>query len=369
MIRLKGGGLEARFDASTGLLQGVRRGQTDLGLTNGPRLAFARPRQGEATTWLPITPVRGAPLEWRLPRPLPANAVEIAVAFADADSWAGFKLDISPDGRSWRTVFDGSRRRTDGIRYVFPPQPVAAIRIREPKRSDGRAIAIEAARLGYEASRFPTPATAPVDVRSGTGRDPSTGTVQAWLEAPGAGGLDRVRWTIDPTGALTLDYAYRLSGPQLYHGVTFDAPLAAIDKVRALVNGEQPVWRNRLRGGVLGVHEIAGRQQGLPVPDRAGYFAGMRWATFSKGGAALTVVAPAGGRFLRIGTRRNDHPYTTVDFPAGDISILEAIPGMGSKFIKPEDSGPQGQATTVSGEHSGRLVFSLEDAPAEIPRP
>jgi hypothetical protein len=284
--------------------------------------------------------------------------IEVELGFEKADSWAGFALDISPDGKQWRTVFDGSRRKTDGERYVFPPQQVAAIRIRDPKRADGQPVAVKAVRLGYEAGRFPAAATTPVTIRTGTARNAATGAEEAWVEAPGAGGLDRVRWTIDARGVLTLDYGYRLSGSYLYHGVSFDAPLAGVDTVKALLDGRDPVWRNRVRGGVLGVHDIADRRGTLPDPATAGYFAGLRWATFRGSQGSWTVASPSRDTYLRVGTRLNDHPYTTVDFPAGDLSFLGAIPGMGSKFIKPEDSGPDGQPTTVSGEQSGRLVFS-----------
>lgn len=358
-VRLTGGGVTATFDAATGLLASVDRGVRRLGLANGPHLAFARPREAAPPTWLPI--VAGEGQLWRLPRPSLASVAEIELDITKADSWAGFALDVSADGRTWRTVYDGSRRKSDGERYVFPPQQVIALRIRHPRRADGRTAAVVAVRLGYEAGRFPATAPASVALRTGLGTDPVTGAAQAWLDAPGAGGLARVRWTLDARGVLALDYGYRLTGPYLYHGISFDAPLGEVGTVRALVDGREPVWRNRTRGGVLGVYALAGKQAGLPRPDVAGYFAGLRWATFAGAAGDWTVAAPGRRSYLRIGTRPNDHPNTTVDFPAGDISFLGAIPGMGSKFIRPEDSGPAGEPTIVDGEQHGRLVFSFGD--------
>lgn len=352
-VRLSGGGVEAVFDPATGLLRSMTGGAHRVAPANGPRLVFARPRDAAAPTWLPIT--ADADRHWRLPAPALASAIEVELDFAKEDSWAGFALDISADGRAWRTIFAESRRKSDGIRYVFPPQPVAAVRIRDPRRNDGTGIAVKTVRLGYEPGRFADAATGPVTIRTGIARDTTTGEAQAWLEAPGAGGLDRVRWTLDARGVLALDYAYRLTGAFLYHGVSFDMPLDTVATVKALVAGRDPVWRNRTRGGVLGVYDIAGQRGGLRAPAAAGYFAGMRWARFDD----VTVAAPGAAMFLRVGTRLNDHPNTTVDFPAGDVSFLSATPGMGSKFIKPEDSGPMGEPTQVTGEQRGRLVFSI----------
>lgn len=359
-VHLSGGGVDATFDRISGLLREVRRGDRRYTLSNGPRLTFARPRDTGAPRWLPIAGGDDAGLTRRVPNAALASVAEVELDFAKADSWAGFALDISPDGQQWRTIFNGSRRKTDGERYVFPPQIVKAIRIRDPKRADGQAVAVKAVRLGYEPDRFPAASTS-VTIQTGQSRDPKTGAEEAWIEAPGAGGLDRVRWTIDARGVLTLDYGYRLTGPVLYHGVSFDTPLADLHSVRALVNGGDPVWRNRLQGGVLGVHDVAGTTGGLPNPATAGYFAGLRWATFSGKKASWSLTSAVPDQYLRVGTRPNDHPYTTVDFPSGDISILGAIPGMGSKFIKPEDSGPSGQPTIVSGMQRGKLMLSFAD--------
>ena len=50
---------------------------------------------------------------------------------------------------------------------------------------------------------------------------------------------------------------------------------------------------------------------------------------------------------------------TTVDFPAGDLSFLHAIPAMGSKFVTPEKTGPASQPAKASGTYSGSLAFGF----------
>ena len=64
-------------------------------------------------------------------------------------------------------------------------------------------------------------------------------------------------------------------------------------------------------------------------------------------------------KILRIGTPRISHPFTTVAFPAGDLSFLEAIPAIGSKFITPEKTGPSSQPAKAAGLHTGSLVFRV----------
>ena len=68
-------------------------------------------------------------------------------------------------------------------------------------------------------------------------------------------------------------------------------------------------------------------------------------------------MSPDPGTYLRIGTPRISHPFTTVAFPAGDVSFLKAIPAIGSKFVTPGKSGPASQPVKVAGEQAGTLVF------------
>jgi hypothetical protein len=67
--------------------------------------------------------------------------------------------------------------------------------------------------------------------------------------------------------------------------------------------------------------------------------------------------------YLRVGTPRISHPNTTVAFPAGDFSFLQAIPAIGSKFFGPEKTGPASLPKHAAGEFSGALAFRFGDAP------
>ncbi len=353
-LRLSAGDVVARFDAATGLLREVTRGGRRFALSNGPRLVAIAPKSKAEPEW---TPTVGDGAIHRPAAPTLADLVEVKLPFGPGDTWAGFTLEVSPDGAAWRTIYAGERAREDGERYTLPPGRIAAVRVTGAHGSAGEPLTVASVRLGYEPARFPPPSAAPVALRSGVGRDPSTGARQAWVEADGAGGLDRARWTLGADGALALDYRYTLNGPVLYHGVSFDHPLGEVATVRGLVEGPTPVWRNRLRGTTLGVHTLAARGGASPPPERAGYFAGLRWARFDTGPGAWTV-ASATPAFLSVGARLDDSPSTTAEHPAGDIAVLSAIPAMGSKFIAPEDSGPSGAPAVAQGAYSGRLVFS-----------
>ena len=347
----------ARFDKRTGLLIDIRRGGKAISLSGGPRLVAMGARTTTPPEW---TPTSGKGGVFRPGVPAMANIVEVVTSSQDSsgrEGWTGFKLEIGDAAGRWRTIFDGKRRKEDGQRYIFPPQQIAAIRISGVQTAAGVPAAISSVRLGFEAARFASPGARQPVITSGTERNPETGAMQAWIQADGAGGLDKARWILAPDGSLSLDYGYKLQGAYVYHGVGFDYPLETVTTVRGLLDGPRPVWQNRLQGTQLGIHLIAAsKSPTLPDPTQAGYFAGARWARFDTPRERWTVSAST-PHYLRVGTRWNDHPNTTAAFPGGDVAFLNAIPAIGSKFITPEDSGPSGMPAVANGQYTGRLTF------------
>ncbi|MEO6995266.1 MAG: glycoside hydrolase family 2 TIM barrel-domain containing protein [Lacunisphaera sp.] len=361
-IELTAGDVSVEFDTATGALRRLQRSGKIAALTNGPRLAFARPASAGQINWLPFAsedPTNGI---YRLSTPQRASTLEIDLAFTKAIAYAGFRLELSPDGQAWKTIYDGSRRAGDGLSYNFPPQNVLAVRITHLLDSAGKPIAAKTIRLGYAPARFPGIASGG-KVTTGQGTEPKTGEPVAWLESEGTDGLDHFRWTLHGDGSLQLDYDYALEGDFLYHGITFDHPENKMESLRWLGEGPYRVWQNRLRGAWLGVHEIARNdiQPGTTwnYPEFQGIFGGLRWARLDTDAGPLTVTSGASDVYLRIGTPRISHQNTTVDFPSGDISFLHAIPAMGSKFILPEKTGPASQSAKAHGKYSGTLTFSF----------
>ncbi|HEY0944262.1 MAG TPA: glycoside hydrolase family 2 TIM barrel-domain containing protein [Opitutaceae bacterium] len=382
VFELQAGNLTAAFEASTGLLRTVRRGDRTYSLTNGPRLAWARP-PSEDPQWIELQPAAAAVIAafdgdaqtvWSAPAEEAvlvgrfataqlANEIEVDLDYHAGLGWAGFTLEISADEQHWTTLYAGSRRQADGERYPFPPQRVAAVRISAPRTADESALRVREVRIGYANARFPGQPAA-VRVTSGSGRNPETGAMEAWIDAPGAGGLSRVRWTLQREGALRLDYRYELEGPAVYHGVTFDQPEEAMLDLTWLGQGPYRVWKNRMRGGWLGVHRTERRVfqpgEAWPYPEFAGYYAGLRWARLRTAGGDITVTSLRPDVFLRVGTPRLDHKHTSPEFPAGNLSFLHAVPPIGTKFKPPGELGPASQWAEASGRYEGTLVFRFE---------
>jgi hypothetical protein len=364
-VRLVTGQTKVVFSRSTGLLKEFRVGKQVSSLTNGPRLTFARPNSVGSVAWSTWHQEASSTLYTR-PSAQLASVVEVELDFDKSVAYAAFKMEITADGHAWKTIFDGSRRSGDGKNYVFPPQLVSGLRITNVHDQEGRAVAVKGLRFGYDEARFPEAVTTPATVSSGTEKDVETGLMSAWLAVDGgAGGLKHARWALRSDGVLRLDYGYAAEGEFLYHGITFDHPEKSIDRLRWLGAGPSRVWQNRLRGTWLGVHEIARNDiqpgDSFGYPEFQGCFADCRWARLQTSTGPLTMSVRSSGLYLRIGTPRISHAFTTVEFPAGDISLLRAIPAMGSKFITPENSGPSGHAAKASGEYHGSVVFSFGD--------
>ncbi|QJU59163.1 beta-galactosidase [Sphingomonas sp. AP4-R1] len=357
LIRLTAGGVTARFDATTGLLAGMGRGGRDLSFRNGPRLVAMKAEDpAQKPLWSEATAAGDG--IYRLPKAVFADRAEIDIGLTPDDSWGGFGLDISADGENWRTVYSGERTDRDGKLYTFPAQNVAFVRL-TGIHAVHRTPTIVSVRIGAEPDRFPA-APGAATITTGEGIDPVTKQAIAWVEAQGAGGLDRARWTMRPDGTVTLDYSYSLTGSYLYHGIGFDQPPAQVRSVRALASGPRPVWKNRERGNELGVDDIAlDRPGSAQRPADAGYFADLHWARFDTASGPWDVRTDDANTFLQIGAHMADTPDTSPAFPASDIGFLKAIPAIGAKFQPPGATGPAGQPTAASGHYSGRLLFHL----------
>lgn len=350
--RLIAGDVIAVFDRATGKLRSLRQGAKEMALGNGPRLAFARPKSAALPTWLPFASDDAATGVRRLAQAQLANTIEIEAPFGKSIAYASYKIEISPDGTRWTAIFDGSRRAGDGKNFDFPPQPVLAVRMSGVRGTNDEPIAVKSLRLGYAGARFPV-ISASATVSSGVENAGPRGKV-AWLEAKG-GDLDQMRWTLHGDGTLELDYGYTLSGQVLYHGITFDQADPMATPMRWLGQGPYRSWRNRGHGGWLAVH---GRQPGDAgsYPEAQGFFANVRWASFP----TWTVTQPGAETYLRVGTPLINHEHTSVEFPAGSLSFMHAIPAMGSKFLFADQLGPSGMPAQADGQYRGRLLFRLK---------
>ncbi|HEX8626711.1 MAG TPA: glycoside hydrolase family 2 TIM barrel-domain containing protein [Catenuloplanes sp.] len=178
------------------------------------------------------------------------------------------------------------------------------------------------------------------------------------VQANYTGDLSYVRWRMAPSGWLRLEYQYSLTGSYDYFGVNFDYPEANVRAMTWLGEGPYRVWKNRRRGVETGVWEktyndTATGADHWVYPEFKGYHANTYWATLRTTEADITVVAEQEDLFLRVLTPRWgwDPRFTAPPFPAGGISLLDAIPAMGTKFDPPTSLGPQGQPNVAAGDY------------------
>ena len=375
-VRLRAGGMVATFNASDGVLRAVRNGAHTFALANGPRLSFAHPPAANDIHWFDLKPPAVGDVGWiassaspaltaRIDPPRLASSIEVTMDFPRAVNWIGYKLEVSPDGQNWKTIYDATRRAGDGKLFEFPPQTLAAVRLSHVRRSDGQPATLRALRVGYAADRFPSFPSVPAKVTSGEGKDPRTSLKAAWIESVGAAGLTRFRWTLLADGTLRLDYEYTLDGEFAYYGISFDYPEERLQSVRWLGGGPYRVWKNRLRGAWLGVHQVARHDtqpgENWDYPESQGYFSGLRWARLESPGAPVTVTSAQSDLYLRVGTPRFSLLNTSPAFPSGDLSFLNTIPAMGSKFVASDKTGPLSGWNHASGRHTGSLSFRFGD--------
>lgn len=184
------------------------------------------------------------------------------------------------------------------------------------------------------------------------------------VEAIYSGNMASVRYALRPDGWLQVDYKYNLSGPQDYMGVSFDLPEKQVKGVKWLGVGPYRVWKNRMRGGEIGVwskayNDTATGADTWQYPEFKGYHARTYWAQLQTTNGPITMVTPDENLFLRLYTPRNgpDPKGSAAAFPDGDISFLDGIAPIGNKFHGAVANGPQSAPNDAKGDYGHTLFF------------
>jgi hypothetical protein len=169
-------------------------------------------------------------------------------------------------------------------------------------------------------------------------------------EAEYSGNQKLIRWTLYNNGLLKLNFIYYPDNNQLYYGINFNFPEDNINGIKWLGKGPYRVWKNRLKGVTLNIWEkkynntITG--ESYDYPEFKGYHASLYWVTLQNKVHDFKVFTTNENMYLRLytpGIPKADPRYTQVEFPDGDISFLNAINPVGTKFKSPEKLGPQSQ--------------------------
>ncbi len=181
--------------------------------------------------------------------------------------------------------------------------------------------------------------------------------------------IPNAKWSMLDSGWLKLDYSVDPAVQTNVIGVAFDYPEEKMLKKTWLGDGPYRVWRNRLKGGTLGVWETAynttetGYKNWL-YPEFAGYFANVRWLKLMTTEGTLTMMVPDENTFVRVGTPKFPEAKlsgkTMVNFPAGNLAVLRDIPAIGTKFSSAAQGGPQGTDPLVNVPFQGTIYLRFD---------
>lgn len=184
----------------------------------------------------------------------------------------------------------------------------------------------------------------------------------------------RFTWTMQKNGILQLDYDYRPLDNIEMAGITFNFPEKEIEGAQLLANGPYRVYNNRLKGGALDIwkkeYNDAITGEVWDYPEFKGYYSlfyGMRLACPTP----FEVYSASEDLFLHLFTptiQQQYNPeinYTFPKYPDGNISFMDAIPAVGTKFGEAENFGPQSQRHrfkefSASPNIQNRLYFKFD---------
>ena len=161
----------------------------------------------------------------------------------------------------------------------------------------------------------------------------------------------RVEWTFAPGQPLKLSYTFKQKGDADFMGITFNYPDKNIKGMQWLGRGPYHVWKNRLKGLQFGLWEktynntTTGESWGYP--EFKGNYENVYWVKISTTEIPFKILMGNENLFLQMLKTNNpkgaNNTNTTVNYPEGNIGIMNAIQPIGTKFHKAEQMGPQSQ--------------------------
>jgi hypothetical protein len=130
-----------------------------------------------------------------------------------------------------------------------------------------------------------------------------------------------------------------------------------------LGRGPYRVWKNRMKGGQVGLWSNPYKND-IPAvtwdfPEFKGYYRDWHWVVFQTKEGDITIVNDSDDVFLGV-YRPNDGPIpanTKLNVPDTGIAFLHGIPPIGNKFHLPEIVGPQSQKNVAAGTYRGTFWF------------
>ncbi len=181
---------------------------------------------------------------------------------------------------------------------------------------------------------------------------------------------DNFKWTIHSNGLLDLAVDFKAKRViKGYKGISFSFPESEVSGMKWLGDGPYRVWRNRMKGTQFKVWEndynntITGETEYV-YPEFKGFFSSLYWVKVKgKNDNGFTVYCNSEYTFLRMLTPENPsedpNKRVSIEYPEGDISFVKNIPGIGSKFQKPDTMGPQGNPENYFGNSDEPIQIAL----------
>lgn len=154
-----------------------------------------------------------------------------------------------------------------------------------------------------------------------------------------------------PSEWIEIDYSFDIGGLHDNIGITFNYPEDKVESIKWLGNGPYRVWKNRTKGVTFNTWEkdynntITG--ESWQYPEFKGYHSNLYAADITTNEGVIKIVFASDNLYLHLFTssdpikRNNDN--TLGKFPDGQLSILNAISPVGTKFKQAKDLGPSSQ--------------------------
>ncbi|GEP94215.1 beta-galactosidase [Chitinophaga cymbidii] len=182
------------------------------------------------------------------------------------------------------------------------------------------------------------------------------------------GDMKYVRWEMNGSGWLRLEYEYALNGTYPFAGITFTYPEHFVLDAKWLGKGPSRVWKNRLQGVTDNVwmnayNNASPGRAPWTFPEFKGYFADIAWMEMNTVQGRFCIASPDTGLYVRLFDfyGLNDvHPNPAL--PAGTLSFLDAIPPIGTKLAfninnNTRSLGPSSEPNRISGSKKRVLWF------------
>ena len=173
----------------------------------------------------------------------------------------------------------------------------------------------------------------------------------------GNGSYFKAKWIFESNQLPKLEYQYSQRGESDFMGISFNYPEEKITGMKWLGRGPYRVWKNRLKGQQFGVfhkdYNDAITGETWIYPEFKGYHSEINWVTVENKEANFTVYTENEGLFLQMlkpskpkNTPQNNGVYP--NFPDGNLSFLNGISPIGTKFQTADVMGPQSQKNMMT---------------------